>query len=329
MGRIFLPTDFRKIQKGEDKDMKTDKKIVFPHGKTQKSLYGSRNISGWIFMLPMIVILYLFIWRPTILSSIWSFFNMRGYSVEEFCGWDNYRKVVTHTKFLPMLWVNFKFVFWSLVIGFLPPYIIAVMLNEIVHFKNTLRILTYIPAVIPGIAAMLIWKFMYSPDTSGLLNVVLAKFGIAPYGWLNDPKFVIIGISIYNTWKGLPGAVLLYYAALQGVSPEIYEAAQIDGAGPWRKLWHVTRPATEGILLLCLVRQIIGAFQIMEQPLAMTGGGPNGASTSLSYQLYQYGFNSGGQATGQAMALGVIIFLILIVFTVFYFVLNKIVENRY
>ena len=82
-------------------------------------------------------------------------------------------------------------------------------------------------------------------------------------------------------------------------------------------------------MLLCLVNQIIGVFQIMEQPLAMTSGGPNGASISLGYQLYQYGFNSGGGATGQAMALGVIVFLILMVMTVFYFWLNKRIEDRY
>lgn len=309
--------------------MKVHKTVTATRLATANRLNGHRNINGWFFLLPVVIILYLFVWRPTLLGGVWSLYDMIGYNVDKFCGLKNYERVITHTKFLPMLWVNVKFVFWSLVIGFLPPFIIAVMLNEIIHFKGTLRILTYIPAVIPGIAAMLIWKFIYNPDATGLLNVILGEFGISPYGWLDDPDFVIIGISIYNTWKGMPAAILLYYAALQGVSPELYEAAQIDGAGPWKKLWYVTRPATEGILLLNLVRQIIGAFQIMEQPLVMTGGGPNGASTSLSYQLYQYGFNSGGEATGQAMALGVIIFLILIIFTLFYFWLNKKVEDRY
>lgn len=310
--------------------MKTSKNTeTVKYSRTRGKLGLHTNINGWLFMLPMVVILYLFVWRPTILSGVWSFYDMKGYSVDEFCGWDNYRKVITHTQFLPMLWVNFKFVFWSLVIGFVPPFLVAVMLNEMVHFKSALRILTYIPAVIPGIAAMIIWKFMYNPNNTGLLNAILIKLGMEPYGWLNEPDFVIIGITIYNAWKGLPATVLLYYAALQGVSPDLYEAAQIDGAGSWKRLWHVTRPATEGIILLNLIRQIIGTFQIMEQPLAMTGGGPNGASTSLSYQMYQYGFNSGGRATGQAMALGVIIFLILIVFTIFYFWLNKKVESRY
>lgn len=279
--------------------------------------------------MPMIIILYLFVWRPTVLGAVWSFFRMRAYTVLDFCGFDNYVKVLTHTQFMPMLINTVKYVFWSFVIGFLPPLFIAIMINEMVHFKNAFRVIIYIPAVIPGIAAMLMWYFIYYPDKTGLLNMVLAKFGMQPHRWLNDPNFTIIGIIIYTTWKGFAGTMLLYYAALQGVSTELYEAALIDGAGPFKRLWNVTRPAIEGLLLLNVVRQIIGVFQIMQEPLAMTGGGPDGASTSLSYQLYQYGFNSGGKGTGQAMALGMIIFLILIVFTVFYFWLNRKVEDRY
>ena len=279
--------------------------------------------------MPMIVILYLFVWRPTVLGAVWSFFRMRAYTVLDFCGFDNYVKVLTHTQFVPMLINTVKYVFWSFVIGFLPPLFIAIMINEMVHFKNAFRVIIYIPAVIPGIAAMLMWYFIYYPDKTGLLNMVLAKFGMQPHRWLNDPNFTIIGIIIYTTWKSFAGTMLLYYAALQGVSTELYEAALIDGAGPFKRLWNVTRPAIEGLLLLNVVRQIIGVFQIMQEPLAMTGGGPDGASTSLSYQLYQYGFNSGGKGTGQAMALGMIIFLILIVFTVFYFWLNRKVEDRY
>ena len=295
-----------------------------------KRKLGIRNdVDAWILMLPMVIILYLFVWRPTAMGIYWSFFNMKAYTIKDFCGLDNYIKVLSHTQFVPILWNTVQYVLWSLLIGFLPPLFIAIMINEIMHFKNGFRVLIYIPAVIPGIAAMLMWYFMYYPDDTGLLNMILSKFGISPQQWLNDPDFAILGIVIYSTWKGFAGTMLLYYAALQNVSVDVYEAAIIDGAGPLRRLWNVTRPAIEGLLLLNLVRQIIGVFQIMEQPLAMTGGGPNGASTSISYQLYQYGFNSGGKGTGQAMALGVIIFVILIVFTIFYFWLNKKVEDRY
>lgn len=297
--------------------------------KKKRKTHFRNDLDAWILMLPAVIVLYLMIWRPTVLGAVWSFFKMNAYTPGKFCGFDNFRKVITHTQFLTILWNTVQYVLWSLVLGYLPPVIIAVIINEMVHFKKGFRITIYLPAVIPAIAAMLMWYYIYYPDQSGLLNIVLAKFGMEPFQWLNNPSFAIPGIIIYSTWQGFPGTMLLYYASVQSVSVELYEAAVIDGAGVWKRAWHVTRPQMEGILLLNLVRQIIGVFQIMEQPLAMTGGGPNGASISLGYQLYQYGFNSGGKGTGQAMALSVIMFLILIVFTAFYFWLNKKVEDRY
>ena len=129
------------------------------------------------------------------------------------------------------------------------------------------------------------------------------------------------------TWKGFAGTMLLYLASLQSIPLELYEAAVIDGASPWKRLWNVTRPQISGTLILTFINQIIGVFQIMQEPMAMTGGGPNGASISIGYQLYKYGFVSG--RTGHAMALGVIIFIALIWLTLLYFKLQKKIEDNY
>lgn len=298
------------------------------HSAARKKLSGKR-LRGWHLLLPLVLILYLLVWRPTVFGVVMSFFRMQGYNMKEFCGLKNYITVLSHTQFTVTLLNTVKYVFWSLIIGFLPPLFIAIMLNEVVHGKGFFRTVIYIPTIIPGITAMLIWYYLYLPDQTGLLNMILAKFGIGAQQWLNDPSFAIIGIIIYSTWKSFGGAMLLYFSALQSVSVELYEAAILDGAGAFKRFWHVTRPGIEGVLLLNLVSQIIGVFQIVDQPLAMTGGGPNGASMTLGLQLYQYGFQSAGKGTGQAMALGVIIFLILMVMTVFYFKLNKKVEERY
>lgn len=297
--------------------------------KLKRKTVFRNEFDAWVLLIPAVIVFYLMIWRPTVLGVVWSFFKMRAYSLGKFCGFENYRKVLTHTQFLPTLINTVKYVLWSLALGYLPPLIIAVIVNEMVHFKSGFRVIIYLPVVIPGIAAMLMWYYIYYPDQTGLLNAFLCKMGMGPYGWLNNPTFAIPGIVISSTWKSLGGTMLLYYAALQGVSVELYEAALIDGAGPWKRAWNVTRPHIEGLLLLNFVGQIISVFQIMEQPLAMTGGGPNGASISLGFQLFQYGFNSGGKGTAQAMALSVIMFLILVVFTLFYFWLNKRVEDRY
>ena len=285
------------------------------------------DISAWIWALPVIIVLYLMVWRPTVMGGIWSFFKMKGYTPKEFVGLRNYTEVITDTQFLSTMLNTVKYVLWSLVVGFVPPVIIAIFINEMVHFKNGFKTIIYLPAIIPGIAATLMWYYIYFPDESGLLNMILARFGMEPYGWLNDESFTILYIVISMTWHSFAPAVILYYASLQGTAVELFEAATIDGAGMFARFRHITLPQISGVLLLNLITQIKSVFQVMEQPLAMTGGGPNNASISVGYQLYKYGFVSG--RAGHAMALGVIIFIVLLVITAFYFYIQKKVEDNF
>lgn len=285
------------------------------------------NLAAWLLLLPLILIMYLWVWRPTVMGMVWSTFKMKGYTPKSFIGLKNYIDVITDTEFLPILWNTLKYVLYSLLVGFIPPVFVAIMINEIMHCKNMFRIIIYLPAVIPGIAANLMWYFLYYPDETGLLNQIMMKLGASPYAWLNDPKFTILYIVIAMTWSGFGGTMILYYAALQSVSRELYEAATIDGAGMARRLWYVTLPQIAGVLVLCFVNQIIAVFQVLDQPMVMTGGGPKNASISIGFQLYRYGFVNG--RAGHAMALGTIIFVILMIATCFYFYANKKIEENY
>lgn len=249
---------------------------------------------------------------------------MQGYTIGEFVGIENYRRVLSDTMFLRTLWNTCLYVFWSLVIGFVLPIVMAVILNELVHMRNSMRVMAYFPSVLPGVAVMLLWYLMYYPDQGGLLNMLLGKMGMEPYVWLQDANWNILYIIISMTWSGAGATVIYYFAALQGVKRELYEAAVIDGAGFFRRFWTVTFPHISGVVLLFLISQIINVFSVMEQPLQMTDGGPNGSSMTLGLLSYQYGFVS--IKPQFAMAVGVIMFLILIVFTAFYFALNKKVE---
>lgn len=298
------------------------------HNKKKKltlSVLG-REISAWILILPAVICVYFLLIRPQILSIYASFFNMKGYTIREFVGLDNYRRVINDTMFLKILGNTVKYVIYSILIGFAVPIIIAIMLNELVHARNTMRTLVYLPNILPSVAALMLWYLMYYPDQSGLLNMILSKVGIAPYTWLQDSRHTILYIVISMTWCGAGGTAIYYFAALQGVSRELYEAAMMDGAGFLKRIRIVTLPHISGVALLFLVRQIISVFSVMEQPMQMTDGGPNGASTSMALQIYKYGFKSGKPQL--AMALGVIMFLILIVVTIFYFYLNKKIENN-
>lgn len=284
-----------------------------------------KDFSAWLLILPAVICTYLFIIQPQIQGIYWSFFDMNGYTVGDFVGLDNYRKVIADPNFMQALGNTFKYVLWSIVCGFLLPIIIAVILNELVHARSTFRFFTYFPSVLPAMGVSLLWYLMYYPDQGGLLNMVGSWFGMEPYGWLQDSRFTILYIIISMTWNACGSTALYYFAALQGVSRELYEAALIDGAGFMRRLFVVTIPHIAGIALLFLVKQIIGVFSIMEQVMQMTDGGPNGASNTLGLMAYKYGFVS--IKPNLAMATGVIMFLILMVLTVFYFILDKKIER--
>lgn len=288
-------------------------------------LPNSKDLGAWVLILPAVLCIYLFIIRPQVQGIWWSFFNMQGYKVKEFVGFANYKQVMSDTMFVKTLWNTCQYVIWSLAIGFLLPILVAVVLNEIVHFRNTFRFLTYFPAILPGMAVSLLWYMMYYPDQGGLLNMIGSWLGLQPYTWLQDSNHTIMYIVISMTWCGCGATAIYYFASLQGVSRELYEAAIIDGAGFIRRFFTVTLPHLSGITLLFLVKQIIGVFNIMEQPMQMTDGGPNGASNTLGLVAYKYGFvNIKPQI---AMAVGVIMFLILMVLTIFYFYLDKKIET--
>lgn len=292
-------------------ELKTTKK-----GSGVKGLL-QRNLTAWILLLPSVLLFYFFVWRPIGVGIVYSFFKLKNYIPVEFVGFDNYKAVLGDTLFVKTLTNSVKYVLWSFVIGYIPPILLAVLINEIVHMNSFLKASIYFPAICPAVAAALIWYFMYLPGESGILNMILAKFGIAPQQWLQNAKLTIPLIIVMATWQGMGSSMLLYLASLQGVNQELYEAAKIDGAGIPRRFTTVTMPAIFPIMLLAFVRQIIGVFQTMTEPMTMTDGGPNNASVTLNLQAFKYAFKS--FQPERALALGVVTFIILLVVTCFYF----------
>ncbi|MEG2380568.1 MAG: sugar ABC transporter permease [Oscillospiraceae bacterium] len=285
-----------------------------------------RNFSAWLLLLPSVVLLFMVMWQPIIKGIVLSFFHMKGYDAVGFAGFQNYKDVISDTLFFETLKNTFSYVFWSLLIGIIPPIIVAAMLNELKYAKSIFKFAIYFPSMVPVIATALVWYFLFQPGENGVLNMIMGQMGIPASQWLQNPNMTIPLICLTMTWKGFGGTAILYLASMQGINTELYEAATIDGSGIFRKFWHVTLPQISGVALLMLVRQIIAVFQVMVEPMAMTGGGPNNASITLSLQAYQYAFRN--FQVDKSLALGVITFLILMVLTVFYFKLKNKVEDN-
>lgn len=284
------------------------------------------NLSAWLLLIPSIFLFITIVWGPMISGIILSFFKMKGYDPIAFIGFNNYIEVLRDTGFIQTLINTFVYVFWSLLIGFVPPILIAIIINEMVHFKSFFKFAVYFPTMVPSVAGALLWYFMFQPGNAGILNLLLAKLGLPASQWLQNPHMTIPLIVTTMTWRGFGSTTILYIASLQGVNQELYESSMIDGANLWERLKNITIPQISGIILLMFVRQIIGVFQVMVEPMAMTDGGPSNASLSLNLQGYYYAFRY--FRADKALALGVITFAMLMVLTVFYFKIKKKVETE-
>ncbi|MBQ6554577.1 MAG: sugar ABC transporter permease [Firmicutes bacterium] len=276
------------------------------------------NISGWLLLLLGIFLFYYLIWRPIFIGITYSFFDIKGFTPEKFVGLKNYKYVLSNTDFLRTLKNTVSYVFWSLIIGFPIPVLCAIMLNEMIGFKQYFKISFYLPHIMPAIAVSILWVNIYAADGTGLLNSVLQRFGVAPYKWIQDSKTVILLLIISSTWKGFGSTVLYYIAAIQSVNSELYEATRIDGCGFLNRARYVILPHLTPIMLLMLIMQIIGVFQILDAPMVMTDGGPNGASMTLALTAYKYAFE-GHNKVGAALAVNVVTFVMLIGLTFVYY----------
>jgi multiple sugar transport system permease protein len=286
--------------------------------KVQRTL--RRSFSGYLFLLPALLIFTLFVWYPIGLGFVISFQRIDLLSPPTWAGWTNYQRVLSDPLF-PIAWRNtFAFTGYALLFGFLVPIVLALLINEIRHGKAFFRLAFYLPVMLPPIVTVFLWRWLYNPD-AGLLNALLALVHLPPGIWLETPGTALPALVVIATWSGAGSTMLIYLAALQGVSASLYEAAEIDGANLWRRLWHITLPEIRPVILLMLILQIIGTMQVFTEPFTITGGGPQNATMTVLLLIYNEAFQQGN--FGEASALGVLLFLLLAAFALLYMELTR------
>jgi multiple sugar transport system permease protein len=276
-----------------------------------------------IFMLPLLVIFGIFSWGPIVESFIISF---------------------QHTNFIVTTWAdpwyaNFQFVFkdptfplavrntayfagLALILGYPVPLVLAVIMSEVRRAKGLFSVLAYLPVVILPVVSVMLWKTeFFDASATGVFNTILSWVGIPPQPWIQSPTTAMPSLVLEATWAAAGGTIIIYLAAITNVAPELYDAAEVDGAGIWQKLWHVTLPQLRGILLITFILQIIGTAQIFLEPYLFTGGGPVQSTTTIMILIFQYAFQStdGGSNLGAATALSLMLAAFLAVFSAIYF----------
>lgn len=275
-----------------------------------------RNWSGWLLMLPGLLLFLFFVWAPLAQNVVLSFSETKGFESAGFNNFENYKRVFEDPMFVKALANTFKYIFWSIIIGFFIPIFLGLLLSEAVHFKSFFRLGIYFPSIVSGMAVVIMWSYLFDPNPGAVLNQVLAAFGIPASQFLSNPDLTIPLIVVTMTWRGAGGTVLVYLSALQNIDNSQYEAARMDGAGALSRIWHVTLPHIKPTIRMLFILQIISVFQVFYEPLVMTSGGPDGASISLLLLSWQYAFSDFN--AGASAATGVILAVIIIALTIVY-----------
>jgi len=281
------------------------------------------GIIAWGLMIPSLILFAFFVWVPLLDTVKMSFYDVKGTTLVEFVGLKNYKLLLAQPAY-SIAWINTaKYTICSLLVGLLVPVIIAALITEVTHFKGFFRVAAYYPNVIPSIAAVMIFTFFFGSGESGVLNILLSKLGCAPVGFLTNERFVIFWIVVAMTWKAAGSTALVYMASISSVSPDLYEAATIDGATPINRFFFITIPTILKTGKTMLILQILAVFQILYEPMMMTNGGPNNASISIMELVYELAFTR--IKMSQAAALSVEVCIILVILTaIYYAVANRI-----
>jgi multiple sugar transport system permease protein len=274
------------------------------------------GLAALLFALPMLLIFTAFSWYPIVRLVVLSFQHTNLVDPPTWAGLDNFREVINDPLFMTAVKNTAYFAGLALLFGYPIPLVMAVLISESRRFRGAYAALAYLPVVIPPVVGVLLWKnVFYEPSNVGLFNTVLGWVHLGPYGWLQSPGTAMPALVVEATWANAGATVIIYLAALLVVDRDLYDAASVDGAGLWRKIWHVTLPQLRGVLLVTLMLQIIATAQVFLEPYLFTAGGPANSTLTVLLLVYQYAFgNSVGVGFGEAAALSLMLAAFLAVF---------------
>jgi multiple sugar transport system permease protein len=283
--------------------------------------YRGGGLHAVLFAIPIVLIFAFFSWGPIVQGVVYSMQKTNLVAPSQWVGISNFQYVLSDPG-LPQTALNTAyFAALALIIGFPIPIFLAVVINELRRFDGLYNALAYLPAIVPPVAAILLWKFFYDPSSAGIFNTMLGWVGAGPFPWLNSEAMAMPSIVLYATWAGAGSTAIIYIAALSTVHTELYEAAEIDGAGIWSRIWHITIPQLRGVILIMMLLQLIGTFQIFTEPFLFTGGGPSNATQTILLKIYNYAFVNGDY--GAATALSVLLAMFLGVLSLLYWYVTR------
>jgi multiple sugar transport system permease protein len=291
-------------------------------GSRASPLRRREAIEGFLWISPWIIGFLVFTFGPMLVSLYLSLTRYKIGDIPEWIGLANYAEAFfTDKLFWPSLGRTIYYALAMVIIGVPLSLMAAVLLNQRLRATPVFRALFYLPSLTPVVAQAIIWSWLLQPQY-GLINYLISSLGGSGPDWLTSRTTVIPAIILISLWATVGGGrMIIFLAALQGVPQELYEAAEIDGAGSMSRLWHITIPLISPTILFNAIISIIGSFSVFSLAYIATDGGPNYGSWFYMMHLYQNAFSY--FQMGYASALAWILFVIMMALTLFQMWLSR------
>ncbi|RDW20670.1 carbohydrate ABC transporter permease [Oceanobacillus chungangensis] len=272
-------------------------------------MYKARH--AWGFLSIPLILLLLFTFIPSIAALALSFTNYNIFRPLEFVGFANYIEAFQDATFRKAMFNTVYY--WLLVTPALVvlPIFVAILVNQKLKGVKLFRLIFYFPTLVSVVVTAILFSWLFAEQ--GIINYFLSFFGIDPFGWLTNTVTVMPALAIVTIWQGFGYYMLFYLAALQGVPKDLYEAAELDGAGFWRKHISITIPIIKPMIFFVAVISTMGAFKEFTLMLTMTKGGPLDASTTAVYLVFKEAFTN--LEMGYASAISFILFALILIIT--------------
>lgn len=272
--------------------------------------YRNRDTKlAYLMLAPVVILLGVFVAWPAVYAGFLSFQDWSFYKDPQFVGVKNYADVLTDPLFVATIGRGFLFVLLTvppmLVLAFLFASLVVTLSRRL---ATVLKVSIYIPTIISGVIASIIFVVIYAYD-GGILNAVLAAFHIDPVSWIGDPAWALLSVAVPAVWLGMGLTSLIMVAAMVDIPTEYYEAAAMEGAGWWQKTFYITMPQMKNVFLYLLITGFVAAIQQFELPLVMTQGGPLDSTTLPNLFIFNHFRNDVN--VGYSIAAALLLFVVL------------------
>lgn len=279
--------------------------------KREMRMLTQERLSGYLFILPAVLLLTVFLILPILASIVLVFTDYNLLTPPRWIGFDNLSRLFSDKRMMTTYWNSFRITIGATALNNILGLLLAMGVNRKMPgvLRYLLRTSFFFPVLITTASMAVVWRFILTQDR-GILNYLLQQIGLPPVPWLSSVRWAIPSVILYDVWKSCGYLMVLYLAGLQGVPEVLYEAAKIDGANRWQLTRYITLPLITPTAFFCIVISLIGAFQIFDNAYVLTEGGPGDASRTIAMYIYEMAFKRYEMGYASAVALSLLIVLV-------------------